>query len=55
MCNACGFYCCGYDVFDGCGCDCPELSCRMVRCEICGASTDPHDGYYCDACEEDQS
>lgn len=27
MCNACGFYCCAYDGFSGCGCDhcdCPE-------------------------------
>jgi hypothetical protein len=27
MCNACGFFCCGSDVFDACGCDhcdCPE-------------------------------
>lgn len=28
MCNACGFYCCAYDGFDGCGCDhCPEPRC----------------------------
>ena len=27
MCNACGFLCCAYDAFEGCGCDhcsCPE-------------------------------
>lgn len=27
MCNACGFFCCGYDGFARCGCDdchCPE-------------------------------
>lgn len=27
MCNACGFLCCAYDGFSGCGCDqcpCPE-------------------------------
>lgn len=28
MCNACGFLCCGYDGFSGCGCDgCPEPEC----------------------------
>ena len=28
MCNACGFQCCAYDGFSGCGCDgCPEPDC----------------------------
>lgn len=28
MCNACGFYCCAYDGFSGCGCDhCDEPDC----------------------------
>jgi hypothetical protein len=28
MCNACGFYCCALDTFDGCGCDgCPCEEC----------------------------
>ncbi|MFN3582956.1 hypothetical protein [Phenylobacterium sp.] len=28
MCNACGFLCCAYDGFSGCGCDhCPESAC----------------------------
>lgn len=28
MCNACGFYCCAYDGFSGCGCDgCPVEAC----------------------------
>jgi len=28
MCNACGFYCCAYDGFSGCGCDgCFEYEC----------------------------
>lgn len=28
MCNACGFLCCGWDTFSGCGCDgCPEPEC----------------------------
>lgn len=40
MCNACGFYCCAFDSFDGCGCDCPSIDCRMVRCDYCGRSTD---------------
>ncbi len=29
MCNACGFYCCAYDGFSGCGCDhCYEEACH---------------------------
>lgn len=28
MCNACGFYCCAADAFEGCGCeDCPNEAC----------------------------
>lgn len=28
MCNACGFFCCAYDGFSGCGCDhCPCPDC----------------------------
>lgn len=28
MCNACGFYCCAYDGFSGCGCEgCPDPRC----------------------------
>lgn len=28
MCNACGFFCCGSDAFEGCGCDqCPNSDC----------------------------
>lgn len=28
MCNACGFFCCAYDGFSGCGCDhCPNPAC----------------------------
>lgn len=27
MCNACGFFCCGCDFFEQCGCDCPEWRC----------------------------
>ncbi len=28
MCNACGFLCCGWDLFSGCGCDgCDEPDC----------------------------
>lgn len=28
MCNACGFYCCAYDGFSGCGCEgCPNPAC----------------------------
>jgi len=35
MCNACGFLCCAYDGFRGCGCDdCEEDEC-WTRCEFC--------------------
>lgn len=35
MCNACGFFCCAYDGFSGCGCDhCPEPACHP-RCGTC--------------------
>ena len=28
MCNACGFFCCAYDGFSGCGCEnCPYPAC----------------------------
>ena len=37
--NACGFYCCGSDEFDGCGCDqCP--------CSDCWPGEDE---FYCDS------
>ncbi len=29
MCNACGFHCCAYDGFSGCGCEwCPNAACH---------------------------
>ncbi len=44
MCNACGFYCCALDTFDGCGCDsCPNPDCAAV-CEFCGL---PYDDCTC--------
>jgi hypothetical protein len=35
MCNACGFLCCAWDGFEGCGCDCEEMAC-WAKCEFCG-------------------
>lgn len=36
MCNACGFYCCASDQFEGCGCDtCGYEECLQL-CEECG-------------------
>lgn len=36
MCNACGFQCCAYDGFSGCGCDhCDNPECWSV-CDLCG-------------------
>jgi len=31
MCNACGFLCCGSDLFEGCGCDCPYQECWDIE------------------------
>lgn len=45
MCNACGFYCCGYDGFSKCGCDhCPEPECH----------DDDDDLFYSDDCPDDR-
>ena len=47
MCNACGFYCCGWDGFEKCGCDhCPEPRCHDDACWTCGRSD-------CDGCDDD--
>lgn len=36
MCNACGFQCCAFDGFAGCGCeDCENPACWPV-CDLCG-------------------
>ena len=36
MCNACGFACCAWDGFGGCGCDhCSNPECWEV-CDECG-------------------
>jgi hypothetical protein len=35
MCNACGFSCCAYDGFSGCGCDeCDNPAC-WTKCDGC--------------------
>jgi len=50
MCNACGFSCCAFDDFEGCGCNCDEWRCRVARCGGCGQSvdaTDPGDECAC--------
>jgi hypothetical protein len=36
MCNACGFSCCAFDGFEGCGCDWCECSECWSTCEECG-------------------
>lgn len=34
MCNACGFYCCASDEFDGCGCEgCYKIACLPAEDE----------------------
>ncbi|MCX5569647.1 hypothetical protein [Kaistia nematophila] len=43
MCNACGFLCCAWDLFSGCGCDwCDEPDCRAEE-----EFDDDDDGYEC--------
>jgi hypothetical protein len=50
MCNACGFFCCAYDGFSGCGCDhCPCAACRDDDDEDYEDYED--DGFYCDEVE----
>lgn len=43
MCNACGFGCCAFDDFEGCGCNCDEWRCRVSRCGGCGQMVDASD------------
>ena len=51
MCNACGFYCCASDSFEGCGCDCPETDCLLERCPSCRERFAPVLGETC-GCDE---
>lgn len=54
MCNACGFSCCAFDDFEGCGCNCAEWRCRVSRCGGCGQSIDATDpGADCDCYPDD--
>lgn len=49
MCNACGFGCCAWDGFDGCGCD----SCSEPKCwTVCDPLNNVH-GEDCDCPEDD--
>lgn len=43
MCNACGFLCCGWDLFSGCGCD----GCDEPDCWSEDEFDDDDDGYDC--------
>ena len=54
MCNACGFGCCAFDSFDGCGCDCEVAACRMERCDWCGEMVDVVLGDGCACDDEDE-
>lgn len=50
MCNACGFGCCAWDGFDGCGCD----SCSEPKCwTVCDPINNVH-GEDCDCPEDDE-
>lgn len=54
MCNACGFSCCAFDDFEGCGCNCDEWRCRVSRCGGCGQSVDATDpGADCECFPDD--
>ena len=45
MCNACGFLCCAYDGFSGCGCDgCPNSDCWSDDNDFDDGDYDPFDG-----------
>lgn len=44
MCNACGFLCCGYDTFSGCGCDFCENSDCWDNEDFDDGNYDPFDG-----------
>lgn len=35
MCNACGFGCCAWDLFSGCGCDCRYSADCAIYCALC--------------------
>ena len=48
MCNACGFFCCAYDGFSGCGCEhCPNPECWPDE----EGDIEDDDGFYCEAVE----
>lgn len=46
MCNACGFLCCAYDGFSGCGCD-------HCECPACWDDEGCDDGLICEVIEDD--
>lgn len=47
MCNACGFMCCAYDGFSGCGCDhCDNPACWTDDDDWDGSDDDG--GFYCE-------
>lgn len=49
MCNACGFMCCAYDGFSGCGCDhCDEPECWSAEALDEEFGDDADDYHYCD-------
>jgi hypothetical protein len=51
MCNACGFYCCGSDEFDSCGCDhCPYVACHCYEDDD-EDYEDGECGFYCEEVE----
>ncbi len=44
MCNACGFYCCAYDGFSGCGCE----HCWCDDCQSDDGCDDDGDEFICE-------
>lgn len=49
MCNACGFQCCAWDGFEGCGCDdCENPKCHS-KCDGCGMPES-----YCECIDDDE-
>jgi hypothetical protein len=51
MCNACGFLCCGSDVFERCGCDhCSCPACWLERAGLCAVCAIPENECECGFC-----
>lgn len=59
MCNACGFWCCAWDGFSGCGCDhCKDPACwpdDLAGFDDDDDADDHHPSCGCDYCVADNA